>query len=221
MNMNRMKSSSALLSVALLASLLTGCGGSTQSSSLGKASFAITWPERTRLIPVAANSINLSIYVGTTLIASQTVARPTSSNQSLISITGLPAGSLVAKAQAFPTTNGSGIAQASATQDIAVSAGSVTPITLTMASTITSLTIGDLIPPLTVGGTTALGTLAKDANGSTVLTAASQFTFFSANTGVATVDASGVVTAVATGNTTITATETESGVTATVGITVN
>src|SRR5438552_1653442 len=58
---------------------LAGCGGSgggTQSSTTGRATLTIIWPDRSRLIPAASNSIKVAINKGSTAITSNVVARP-------------------------------------------------------------------------------------------------------------------------------------------------
>ncbi|MBS1725989.1 MAG: Ig-like domain-containing protein [Armatimonadetes bacterium] len=207
---------------AALVATLSGCAGSSSSASAtGQATMTITWPDQSRLIPEASNSINVSLWQGTTVIASKTVARPTSSSQSTLSFTGLPSGTLTLVAQAFPSTDGSGVAQASATQSVTITAGSTTSVTVTMASTITTLSVSPSTVSLDPGYTQSLTATAFDSTGATVLISASTLTWASSDTSVATVDSLGVVTAVASGSATITATETESGKTATSAVTVS
>lgn len=192
-----------------------------QTSNIGTAKMTIIWPTATRLIPVASNSINLSLWVGPNLVKSQTVARPTVGNETTINFTSLPSGAMLLTAQAFPNANGSGVAQASASEDVVIAAGNTTVLTITMDSTIDNLTLSPTTPTTTIGGTVTIVPTAHDVLGATVLTSPSTLTFGSSNTGVATVDGAGVVTGVSAGATTITVTETESGKVATVNVTVS
>ncbi|MBS1726901.1 MAG: DUF3500 domain-containing protein [Armatimonadetes bacterium] len=205
--------------VALLLTLqLCSCGGGSKAS--GAASLSITWPDQSRLIPVAANSITVAFLNGSTTVASQTVARPSSGNQSTVSFSSLPATSLTLTAKAFPSTDGSGTAQASASQSVTITADSTTSVTLTMASTISTLSLSPNSPSVAAGSSTTLTLSAKDSSGATVITSDSTMTWTSSNTSVATVAAGGVVTGVAAGTSTITVTDSESGKSASVTATV-
>ncbi|MGC4042978.1 MAG: Ig-like domain-containing protein [Armatimonas sp.] len=214
------------LATAGMAGALQGCGGggtsTTSSGDTGRATLTITWPEitDTRLVPVAANSITVSFSQNGTTAATQTIARPASGTTSSVSFDSLPAGALTVTAIAYPTTTGSGVAQASASDTVTITAGQSTPVSLTMASTISSVAITPAGPSVAVGATTTLTATAYNASSSIVLTSASTITWSSSNTGVATVSSAGVVTGVAAGSSTITATESESGKTANTTLTV-
>lgn len=221
MNQSRFHSSFSKGIAAILVASSVGCAGSSvDGTASGQATMSITWPERTRVIPVAANSITVTFWKGTTVVSTKTVARPTVGNQSTVSFTSLASGTYTVVAQAFPNANGTGTAQASASQSVAISSGATTPLEITMASTIASLTATMTTAGILVGSSAPITVTAIDANGATVLTSASTITYGSSNTSVATVDTSGVVTGVATGTATITVTETESGVTKTLDVNV-
>src|ERR1041385_3282125 len=104
--------------IALLLALV-GCGSGSQTPSLskatGSATFTVTWPNPSRLIPKASASIVVQILNGSTQIASQTLARPASGGTATATFPLLPPGTLTAKATAYPQANGSGVAQATAT----------------------------------------------------------------------------------------------------------
>ncbi|MBB6051156.1 Ig-like domain-containing protein [Armatimonas rosea] len=196
--------------------LLAGCGGSgavATPTGTGRATLEIIWPELSvsRLIPVAASSITVSFSLSGTIVSTQTVARPSSGNTSTLSFTSLPPGALTVTATAYPTTTGTGVAQATATTTATIVADQNTTVSVTMASTISALSISPTSPALTTGSTTQLTMTALNASGSAVLTAASTVSWQSSNTAVATVDATGLVTGVSAGSATITVTESESG----------
>lgn len=221
MNQSRFYSSFSKGIAAILVASSVGCAGSAvDGTASGQATMSITWPERTRVIPVAANSITVTFWKGTTVVSTKTVARPTVGNQSTVSFTSLASGTYTVVAQAFPNANGTGTAQASASQSVTISSGTTTPLEITMASTIATLTATMTTAGILVGASAPITVTAIDANGATVLTSASTITYGSSNTSVATVDSSGVVTGVATGTATITVTETESGVTGTIDVNV-
>ncbi|MCW3096233.1 MAG: hypothetical protein JWL77_1851 [Chthonomonadaceae bacterium] len=208
------------------ASALAGCGGAsntaTTAGNTGRATLAITWPARTttRLIPVAANSIVISFLQGTTVVATQTIARPTTGTSSTVTFPTLPAGALTLQATSYPNSDGTGVAQATATSSVTIVAGQNTALGITMASTIASLGITPTSPSITVSGTTQLAMTALDSSGHIVLTSASTISWASGSPGIATVSSTGLVTGVAAGNATITATESESGKIATISVTV-
>ena len=233
-----MKSFSSLgLSLAACIALLSGCGGgglpglnrlTTQNASqntvqtpsrAGQVSLTVMWPLRTRLIPAASNSIQVSLNRGSTTLLTQLLTRPTTGNTSSVSFTNVAPGNYSLAAVAYPNVNGSGIAQAQGASALTVIAGQTVPVTVNMASTIASLT---LTPnPLTLGaGTTyPLTPTAKDSANNIVLLTAGKLTWSSNNTNAATVDATGVVTCLGNGSATITVTDSESHKSATSAIT--
>lgn len=201
---------------------LTGCGsGATPiAAGTGRATLVIEWPEVTRLVPVAANSITVSFSLDGTVASTQTVVRPTSGNTSTVTFDSLPVGALAVIASAYPNADGSGTAQATATTSATIVSGQTTAVSLTMASTISSLSISPSGPSVAVGGTSQLTMTALNAAGSAVLVSASSVTWTSLNTAIASVSSAGLVTGVAGGNATIQVTESESGKAATVAVTV-
>jgi uncharacterized protein YjdB len=204
---------------------LMGCGGSSSIGSVaaatGRATLSITWPDTTRLIPTAASSITVSFLQGITVVGTQTVARPSSGNTSTLRFGTLPLGSLTVVASAYPNTDGTGVAQATASTTATISSGQTTTVSITMASTVSTLSASAGSSSLAQGATTTLTTSAKDDSGSAVLISTGTLSYLSSNTAVATVSAAGVVTGVAAGSATITVTETESGKSASVSVTVN
>lgn len=196
--------------------LLAGCGGGGSQSLTGRATFTVIWPPPSRLIPLAANSITVTIFRNGNQVASQVLARPPGGGSASATFNPLPVASLTATATAFPNTDGSGVAQATATVPLTVSAGQSTAFTVTMASTIDHLELSPASPSVPVTQTLALAVTAKDISNNIVLMAPSKLTWGSANTNKATVDANGVVTGVAPtgvnpGPVQVTVTDTESG----------
>lgn len=214
------------LSLSLISgiTLLSGCGGgsssSTSASETGQATITITWPEVTRLIPVAANSITVTFYQGATAVSKQTVTRPTTGNTSTLNFTALPTGTLSVSAVAYPETDGTGNAQANASTTASITTTQTAQISLTMASTINSLAITPATTSVAPGATVPLTATAYDAIPNVVLTSPSTISWTSSDSGVAVVSALGVVSGVTAGTVTITATESESGKTANATITV-
>ena len=214
--------------LALLAALqLAGCGGSsshgssTSASAKGRVSLSITWPEATsRLIPVASNSIVVSFARASgTVVGTKTVARPTTGNTTTLTIDSLPPDTLTMTASAYPTTDGTGTAQATASQSVAVVANQTTTAAITMASTIVAINLTPAAPSVAAGGTTALTATPVNAAGATVLVS-STLTYSSSAAAIATVSSTGLVTGVSAGTATITVTDSESGKTGTSTVTV-
>src|SRR2546423_722822 len=209
-----------MLSVAVC---LAGCGGSGGGSQAGngRATFIINWPERTRLIPAAANSIKVEIKKGASVFTSKVIPRPAQGGQTSTTFDALPVGSLTAVATAYPSSDGTGTPQATGTAPLTVTADQNTSITVTMNTTITHIDItspGSLT--LNAGQTLQLGATAKDAAGNIVLIAPRNLQWSSNNTPVATVDANGLVTGGSAGSATITVKETETNTTGSADVTV-
>jgi protocatechuate 3,4-dioxygenase beta subunit len=208
--------------------VLAGCGGGGAggvgaSGSTGAALLQITWPtaSASRLIPAAANSIKVTFSLNGTVIATQTAARPSSGNTSTLTFTGLTTGTLSAKSEAFPTTDGTGVAQATATVAAVITAGQTTPVTITMASSIDNLTITSTLTSVQVGASNTLTLTAYDASSAVVLTSGSTITWTSLTPAIASVTSAGVMTGIAAGSAQIQATDSESGKSATISLSVS
>lgn len=202
----------------------------------GTVQFTILWPEqadagraahplhpgqRTRLIPVAAQSLRIALVDatdGTTIVAQSTTARPPAGqNTSTATLTGVKAIGLIAIASAYPNADGSGVAQATGRVLItAIANQTVTAPTLTMNSTIAALQV---VPsPLTVvaGLNAPVNVSATDASGAVVLlpTAGTTIAYSVDNTTLATVIAAGNggnIVGLQAGTATLTVTDSESG----------
>jgi TolB protein len=201
--------------VLLLVGLLAGCGGDAQHATVqrGRVSFTIHWPSRSRLIPAAANSIKVVLTDAATSnsVASQVAARPTTGSQSIITFNGLAPGSLHADLGAYPSTDGSGTAQAHASvQPVTIQSGQTTTVPVTLTSTIASIVLTPATSQLAPGASLTVTATAYDGAGSVVLTTPSLIQWTSSNTAAATVQA-GVITGVGGGTAQITATDPESG----------
>jgi uncharacterized protein YjdB len=208
-----------ILAVCVLGGLLAGCGGGgggVAGNATGRATFNIVWPNRSRLIPLAANSIKVDIVRNGSTVGSQTVARPAGGGAASVVFPLLPTGQLTATATAYPNADGTGVAQATATIPLTIQANQNTNFTITMASTISQIVVNPSPASVAVGQTAQLTMTAKDAAGNVVLTTPSKITWSSANNNRVTVDSTGLATGVLPtgvnpGPVTVTVTDTESG----------
>lgn len=200
------------------AAIFSGCGGAAVTdASLGGLTITIDWPS----IPSASASITFTLLNGTTTTASQTLNRPDSGSSSTYTFTSLPATILTIRAESFPSANGVGVAQASASKSITVVAGINTSMTITMSSTISSLSITPSSPSIKVGGSVQLGMSALNATGQVVLTSGSTVSWTSLTTDIASVSSTGLVVGLAAGVAQIQVSESDSGKSATVNIVVS
>ena len=208
---------------SLGSALAAGCGGGnapsgsplTSSSGRGAAQFTILWPELkpdSRLIPAAAKSITITLVGPVTV--TKTVARPAAgTNQTTVSFPDLEIGSYTATATAYPNVDGTGTAQATGTVSVTITKNQTTTASLTMGTTITKVEVSPTSFTIPTTGTTTLTATARDASNAIVLTG-NTWSWSSSDPSKATVagiTTSATVTGVASGSTTITAMETESG----------
>lgn len=190
----------------VLVALIAGCGGGGGSSSTpspkGRATLTILWPSRaTRLIPLAANSIVVSVLQDGAVVGSQTVPRPTGdAPQSEVDFGNLPYGDLQVTVKAFPTADGSGVAQAVGASSLTVASGLPTPITISLASTISTLTLTPSRNSIQKDDTLQVTATAKDADGNVVLlsagTGSESLTWQNSDASVATLSVDGLVASV-------------------------
>lgn len=172
--MTRRRLGAPLLVASLI--LVSGCAGHSGGSRAhgrGKAAIRVLWPDRNRLIPNAANSIKVTLSQNGTVVKTQTIARPaTGATQSEADFDDLPYGQMDVSIQAFPSTDATGVAQASGAGVLSVTSGPATPITVSLASTVATLSISPATAHLAPGGTLLLNAIAKDASNNIVLLAA-------------------------------------------------
>ncbi len=219
-----MKRNISLLFLGILAALLAGCGGGNSSkinAAGGRAVLTVKWPLRSRLLPQAANSIKVSIKNGNTLVTSRLLARPASGTTTSVTFDPLPVGTLAMTATAFPVADGTGIAQATGGAALNIQAGQTFSFALTMQSTITKLDVTASNPNIKIGNTQQMTATATDASGAIVLLTPSKLQWLSSNTAAATVDAAGLVKALAVGNSDISVKDTESNLSGKLTITVS
>jgi outer membrane protein assembly factor BamB len=211
------------------------------SRKTGGATFSVTWPapSDSRVIPVASNSIKITLFKGGNVLGTRVLARPAAGQPPTVTtgFDNLESGNdYSALAEAFPSADGTGVAQARAQVGFAVQDNVRTPVKLTMGLTIATLQITPSnIGKVGVGRQLRLFVNGLDANGNIVLTTLNTVNVTSGNTSLVTVTPDGSTAADATDflvdviapppgdvptAVTITATDTESGKTAQVTLTV-
>jgi hypothetical protein len=215
-----------LLAIVYSLLLLQGCGGggggkannpnTPPADSRGTLQVQVTWPDRSRLIPLAANSLKIRVMRNNQLLQEAVLPRPQNSR----TFTNLAPGAITVIAEAFPNADGTGVAQATATVNDQIRAEQTTTITLNPASTIASLQISPTNPSLLMGETLNLSVVARNAANEVVLTTPTTVTWFSDNQQIATIDNTGKLTGKAIGQTRITAHEAESNKTVAANVTV-
>ena len=193
----------------ILALLIAGCGGGDRAES-GRAEFTVVWPESSRLIPEASQSISIQLLRNGTPVTARIIPRPAGGGPASSTFFDLPVGPLTALATAHPQANGTGVAQAQGSVAFTVAAGQTVPFTLTMASTIDRIELNPPSVTLNSGQTQQLTVSARNAANEIVLISPNKLLWRSLNTNVATLDASGLVTAQNPGTAQITVRETES-----------
>lgn len=210
--------------VALTTSLailpLSGCGSGSRSGSgsnsrqkIGSLTFNVKWPEPSRLIPLASNSIQLRLFKGNTEIATPVVInKPTDyvSGQSPVSVVNAfqnlevtaAATAFRIEARAFPQNGAAGVVQAmgASTASLSLNAPAAT-IGLTMNSTVSRVEVQPLSgPSLRIGATRVFTATAYNANNDIVLVDPSTISWSNSNPAAGTLVSSGATaTLTATG----------------------
>lgn len=196
-----------------------GCGGSrTIGPHAATASLAISidWPDRSRLIPVASNSIRVVLRRGGETIAERVMPRPVGQSQSTALFDGLSSGEVLVEAQAFPSIDGSGVALAAGAKVASVVFGKTANATLTMESSIEQVIVSPATVALSVGQETQVSVEAIDSTGRTVLLTPTKLQWSSSLISVASVSpisgtSSAVIRGIGFGGSDIKLTEAESG----------
>ena len=215
----------SLVCVFALAVSLAGCGGGGSNGTLGvtsagtgRAAFKIAWSKtvsKSRLVPLAAQSIKVTITDGKKTLQSQIVQRP-DSGSSTVQFDGLPVGGLEASASSYASSDATGTALSTGNLDVTISNGQTTDAALTLNSTIDHISVDyksiDVLPtdaPLGVMAT------AYDASGAVVLLTPNALLWSSSDPNkisVSSSEAGAFLTGVDAGTATITVTDSESNV---------
>lgn len=209
---NAVPSLFAALCLATLVPLTAGCGGGSPAATRGTGvALKIRWPETTRLVPAATRSVQVTLRDAGGFETFRVVNRPEGGGFSTLVFFGLTPGRLDFSARAFAADDAQGVSVAAAQSQVTLAAGVQTDVALTLASTIDRIEIAPEELDLAFGQVETLTATARNAAGDIVPLTTSLTTWTSRDTSVATVDATGRVTARGAGSTQITFRDTESG----------
>lgn len=222
-----------LLIVACLlwSTFLPGCGNSSQTAPSSQKTFArgsisltVYWPKPlTRLIPSATDHIDVAVTYHNQTLAQQSVVRPSDGSSSVALFHDIVADAVTITATAFPKTELSQTALARGSVVVTVNPNASTQASLSLDSTVHQLTLTATNAALQPGATLPISIGAHDNGGAIVLLQDTNVVWSSDNPTVATVTTSGTtatLTGVSAGTAHITATETESRLTASLTVTV-
>jgi hypothetical protein len=211
--------STRLALLALATALLMGCGGGRFGAPLGRgtgqATLTVEWPDLDdgRLLPKASRSIVVVFERNETAVSTTIIPRPASGNSTVTQVKELPIGDLVLTAQAFPRSDGTGVAQASGKTPVKIELDKDTPVTLVLDSTIVNLVVSSVSDSFTVyvEKTLQLYATGRNKDDEVVIPSASMVDWKSSDMSIASIDNTGMVTGVKVGSVTMTATDRESG----------
>ncbi len=216
---------------------LTGCGGGS-SVDATRATYKVTinWTsplgKASRLLPLSAQLVNVHLirvatpsganskFVGAprqsgalsrdAVPSEWGFVRPANSTSSVISIQAHP-GQYQVTYTAYLNQGAYGTIVAVGSGNITLTAGETVSATIDQSSTVDTLELITYSSTLTTGRTMPVYVAPKTAAGQIVLVDPSHLQWVSSAPAFATVDANGIVTAVAPGTTTITVTDADSG----------
>jgi uncharacterized protein YjdB len=181
----------------------------------------IQWPEVSRLVPEATQSVRVQVKDAGGFETFRVANRPAAGGFSTLVFFGLQPGDLTVDARAFPAADAQGVALASTNVRVTVSSGNQTNLQIALASTVDRVEVSPASASLRPGSAQTLTGVAKDSSGNLVPLSAAKTRWISSDATVASVDASGKVTAIKDGSTTISFSDTESGRAGTALVTVS
>lgn len=208
----------------LMALMITGCGDhQTFRSRTAMLAITVHWPVRSRMIPDAAQSLQVRVTTAADLTTTKVADRPETSGAELattVQFWALHEGMATVSITAYAGYGATGSVLASGDTTLRLAPGQTSRLVLKLASSIEYLRITPSPITLLSGEMQQLTVTAFDNSNAELLLTPDKVEWSSNDPGVATVDATGLVTAVADGETSIQVKDTESGKTASVVLTV-
>ncbi len=194
--------------LAFLALVVTGCSSNHASSLSRKGHLTLTfqWPKRGRLIPDAAQSLQINLSAYGEYYATKSADRPESVGQNFTTtfeFWAIPEGQVYINASAYSGYGATGTVLAIGSTSFTIGPGQSMSKSLTLDSTIDHLTLTPSSLALLPAQTDQLTVTAFDSSNAVILLTPSKLQWSSLDTGVATIDSTGLVTAVAAGSTTV------------------
>jgi hypothetical protein len=206
--------------IVTLAACGGGGGGSPVDNGFGTASFVIEWPAKAIRL-AAAESVRIVIRSQSTIVANQVFDRLAGASSSTFQINPVPTGDFTVTATAYPLTGGGGSEAGTASSAITIRSRQTTSITFSASAAIDHIEIVADKTSIPMNANAHLVAIPRSATGSIIFVPQGNMSWQSLDLPIATVDSAGVVTGVARGNADIKVTETDSGMNATVRITVS
>jgi len=205
---------------AVIAVVMTGCGGGSGSSATGEISVSVMFPEQSQAagptpqeLPQATNSVRIQVVppAGSSepVVPDLVIRRDPDSSRIGATVRGVPPGDYVVRALAYVSFDGTGPVIAEAMAPVTVMAGRTSTVHL-LTDTLTVLV--EVLPPvleLPVYEQAPLAAICYSADGNV---APGDIEWSSNDPTVAAVSADGMVTGLSAGNCLITATDLISGV---------
>jgi hypothetical protein len=199
-----------LLLVALIP-LINGCGGgSAGSPATGTISVTIRFPESSRLIPANTRAVKLHLSRAETPVSTMVI--PRQGNLAQYRFTNLMPGVYTLTVTTHADYEARATATAHGAVSVEVRSGAVSPVSLSLASTVTQLRVAPQTATVPrPGARIPFSAIGLNATNEYVPLSPDRIQWRSSDTAVATVDSNGVVQVLGTGTTTITAHDMESG----------
>ena len=198
--------------------------GIIRPANVGRLIFRIQWPGRSRVVPLAADSIWFRISGSDPnslpAVGEGLVARPEAGGTSTFTFNNLQPGFVNINAAAYPNRDGTGIIQGIATYPAGITGGKVTTVDIDLISAVTKITVS-VSQSLAPGQTLQAEHTTLNSREEMVLVADKSIQWTSSDTSVATIDGAGMITAVAVGKAVITAHDKESGISGTATVQVS
>lgn len=209
----RLKYSLLLILIGMMAVFVAGCGGGSRSPGaefFGSASLTVLWPARS-VQGASAESVRIAVLDADHIVAQRTVNRPDQGDASITSFDQIPIGLYRVTVTAYPQINGAGTPETEASSQLTIQTSQDTKLSFSAAGIVDRIEVTSSGSSLAVGGVMQLTATPMTADGVVVLVPANSITWQSQNSGIATVEPDGTVRGIGVGETDITATESSSG----------